>query len=83
LLNKFVNKINLLQSFYKNNNKSWIQILIQKYLKKSIYIIAKYLCYLLCIVIKNKVLLQQKSNNYKEKFCIKIFETNLITKLAI
>jgi len=57
LLDKLVNKINLLQNFYKNNNKSRAQILIQKCLKKSIYIIAKYLCYLLYIAIENKVLL--------------------------
>ncbi len=56
---------------------------MQKYLKKSIYIIAKYLYYLLYITIKSKVLLQQESNNYKEKICIKVFETNLTTKLTI
>ncbi len=55
---------------------------MQKCLKKSTYIIAKCLCYLLCIVIESKVLLQRESNNYEEKFRIKVFEINLTTKLA-
>ncbi len=55
---------------------------IQKCLKKNTHIIAKYLCYSSYVVIKNKVLLQRKSNNYEEKFRIRVFETNLITKLT-